>query len=201
MNKAKQLILLIESKLIGSAPTLDMLKDLIKKKWYWSTVEFKPIGPNEWEVHSGKGNQEGLRVILKNRRYRLEMYVNEGVLSKLQGLLFELKNLCRGKCVATSIVVGGVLKAKGFNVDLLDLTVDEMNHTVVLVNKSWVIDFTLGQFRKDPPFPYVVKLDSPKFKEVYHLDLPLDKAIKPLRVEALVDKQAIENLLSKLKGE
>lgn len=42
------------------------------KKLYWSAVEFKPSGPNVWDVHNSKGKVDGFKVIFKGGRYRFE---------------------------------------------------------------------------------------------------------------------------------
>ena len=60
-------------KLQGSASSLEDIEKLLKSKWYWSTVEFNEIGKDTWSVSSGKGLQDGLRVVKKGNRYRLEI--------------------------------------------------------------------------------------------------------------------------------
>lgn len=60
-------------KMVGSHGSLEGLKETIKKNWSWSTVEFKETGTDTWDVYSGKGLVEGLRVVKKGKRYRFEM--------------------------------------------------------------------------------------------------------------------------------
>jgi hypothetical protein len=58
--------------LIGSASNMADLAELIKNHWYWNNVSFINITDNEWSVSSGRGKMEGLRIIFKKGRYRLE---------------------------------------------------------------------------------------------------------------------------------
>lgn len=62
-----------EWKLQGSASSLEDIEKLLKSKWYWSTVEFNEISKDTWSVSSGKGLRDGLRVVKKGNRYRLEI--------------------------------------------------------------------------------------------------------------------------------
>ena len=73
MTKAKELISLLEGKLIGSAPSLERLKDHLSKNYFYSpNIELKQVSDKEWEVHSSKGKIEGFRVIQKKNRFRFE---------------------------------------------------------------------------------------------------------------------------------
>lgn len=62
-----------KTKLIGSAPTLEMLSQLLKDRWYWGIVRFEPQDDSTWTVYSGNGLSEGLIVKKKGKRFRLEM--------------------------------------------------------------------------------------------------------------------------------
>ena len=61
----------MKTKLIGSAPTLESLINLIKVKWYWSTVPMTQVSPNEWTIN------DGLRIKHLKGRFRLEMIIKE----------------------------------------------------------------------------------------------------------------------------
>lgn len=63
-------------KLIGSAGSLEDLEKLIKDRWSWSHAIFKPTEiKNIFTVQSNPNHAgfiEGLRVVKKANRYRLE---------------------------------------------------------------------------------------------------------------------------------
>jgi hypothetical protein len=60
-------------KLIGSAPTLDTLKERTCKYLY-SAVEFvQGTDPDTWMVHNSRGPVDGFLVRKVRGRYRLEM--------------------------------------------------------------------------------------------------------------------------------
>jgi hypothetical protein len=58
-------------KLVGSAPTLGALKELLVKRWFWSDVEVSAVGG----VSVGGKIVEGMRIIKKGPRWRLEMEI------------------------------------------------------------------------------------------------------------------------------
>jgi len=61
-------------RLQGSASTLQALADLIRKRWYWETVRIESTDdPAVFTVSHHKGIAEGLRVVFKRGRYRLEV--------------------------------------------------------------------------------------------------------------------------------
>lgn len=61
-------------KLIGSASDLYSLLENLKKNWYWSEAHaIETDVPEIFSVASSKGLMEGLRIIKKGRRYRLEI--------------------------------------------------------------------------------------------------------------------------------
>jgi oligoribonuclease (3'-5' exoribonuclease)/8-oxo-dGTP pyrophosphatase MutT (NUDIX family) len=122
-------------------------------------------------------------------------------LPELSDLLVGLKSYanCRGRCTHYAEVIGEIFRRAGYKVNLLDLTVDDQNHTVTLINGNWVIDFTLNQFRKDAPVPYVVQLNSKKFNDNYVMDLDPKVAVKPFKVEPTSLKEA-DDLWKKLKS-
>jgi hypothetical protein len=60
-------------KLIGSSISLDELKILLETKWYWRQVSFQQETEDIWQVYNSKGLVDGLRVIQKKNRFRLEM--------------------------------------------------------------------------------------------------------------------------------
>ncbi len=126
--------------------------------------------------------------------------LHEGVLGKLKKILSPLSNnqMSLGACVRYSEIIGEILKNRGFSVSIFDLTVDGFNHTVLLVGKNWIVDFTLSQFRKDAPFPYITKYNSPSFKKHYEMDLPFDTAKKPHTVQGLITQQEVNNLEKEL---
>ena len=57
--------------LLGSAPTLDGIKAIIAK-FYYSEKELLSVAPNEWQIYGKNGVLNGMRVILKGKRYRFE---------------------------------------------------------------------------------------------------------------------------------
>lgn len=59
----------MNTKLIGSAKTLDALMELIMKRWGWNDVGISEDG----EVQGPNGIIDGLRVVKLRNRYRLEM--------------------------------------------------------------------------------------------------------------------------------
>jgi hypothetical protein len=112
------------------------------------------------------------------------------IISELSKLLRPLKYCSRGKCVHYSEVVNEVFKKFGYAVNKLDLTVDGMNHTVSLIDDEKVVDFTLSQFIKEKPFPYITMLNSKEFKDVYEMDLPIEIAKKPHTTEITSSSEA-----------
>ena len=69
----------MEYRLIGSAASLEALRELVIKRWTWSHCIFKDTElKNVWTVQSSPdfiGFIEGLRVIKLKGRYRLESEV------------------------------------------------------------------------------------------------------------------------------
>ena len=61
----------MKTTLLGSAPTLDGIKSVIAK-FYYSEKELLPVSANEWQIICNNGALNGVRVILKNKRYRFE---------------------------------------------------------------------------------------------------------------------------------
>ena len=61
----------MKTTLIGSAPTLDGIKDVIAK-FYYGEKELLSLVPNEWQIIGKNGAINGVRVILKGKRYRFE---------------------------------------------------------------------------------------------------------------------------------
>ncbi len=59
-------------KLIGSASTLEDLRKMMIAKLYWSEVNFKEMN-DHYIVGNSKGVVQGIRVIKRNKRFRLEM--------------------------------------------------------------------------------------------------------------------------------
>lgn len=59
-------------KLVGSHENIEVLKDMLLKKWYWSSVMFDV---ETGEVFSSHKKIEDLRIIKKKNRYRLERKV------------------------------------------------------------------------------------------------------------------------------
>ena len=57
--------------LLGSSATLDGIKTVIAK-FYYSEKELLPLFANEWQIVGKNGAIDGVRVILKNKRYRFE---------------------------------------------------------------------------------------------------------------------------------
>lgn len=62
-------------KLIGSAASLEALIDLLKQRWGWSQASALESSTDVYNVISGKGPIQGLRIIKRGKRFRLEMEV------------------------------------------------------------------------------------------------------------------------------
>ena len=61
-------------KLLGSAPTLDRLKELLSNYFYTDIkLSVNPANNGQWQVSNSKGIIPGCRVIIKSNRYRFEM--------------------------------------------------------------------------------------------------------------------------------
>lgn len=61
----------MKTTLLGSSSTLDGIKAVIAK-FYYSEKELLPVAANEWSVIGKNGALNGVRVILKSKRYRFE---------------------------------------------------------------------------------------------------------------------------------
>ena len=61
--------------LLGTSPSLDMMKKLIAQYWYGNPADysFTEIAPDKWSVSSKTGVKQGVVVIKKGGRYRFEM--------------------------------------------------------------------------------------------------------------------------------
>lgn len=64
------------TRLIGSASSLDELLQMLKTKWFWSHADAVPLTADKYIVVNGNGPVEGMRIIKKKNRYRLEMEVS-----------------------------------------------------------------------------------------------------------------------------
>ena len=65
----------MKTTLLGSAPTLDVIKSIVAK-FYYSEKELIPVAPNEWQIVGKNGVINDMRVILKKGRYRFESINN-----------------------------------------------------------------------------------------------------------------------------
>ena len=65
----------MKTTLLGSAPTLDGIKNVIAK-FYYSEKELSPLSANEWQIIGKNGVLKGVRVILKKNRYIFESIDN-----------------------------------------------------------------------------------------------------------------------------
>ena len=61
----------MKATLISSSATLDGIKSVIAK-YYYSEKELISVAPNEWQIIGKNGVINGMRVILKGKRYRFE---------------------------------------------------------------------------------------------------------------------------------
>ena len=61
----------MKTTLLGSAPTLDGIKDIIEK-FYYSPKDLLYLSANEWQIIGKNGAINGARVIFKKGRYRFE---------------------------------------------------------------------------------------------------------------------------------
>ena len=62
-------------RLIGSSNTLDGLLTLVQRNWSWSTPSAICIDKDLWSVQVNGKDIQGLRILKKSGRYRLEMEV------------------------------------------------------------------------------------------------------------------------------
>lgn len=61
-------------KLIGSAPSLDDLRELIKKNWYWTDITFVKQTDKLYKVQLKNGTiPDELQIVKSRERYRLEL--------------------------------------------------------------------------------------------------------------------------------
>ena len=65
----------MKTTLVGSSATLDGIKSVIAKFYYFEK-ELISVAPNEWQIIGKNGVLNGMRVILKNGRYRFESINN-----------------------------------------------------------------------------------------------------------------------------
>ena len=61
--------------LLASSPTLDGIKSVIAK-FYYSEKELLSLSANEWQIIGKNGALNGVRVVLKGKRYRFESIDN-----------------------------------------------------------------------------------------------------------------------------
>ena len=57
--------------LISSSSTLEGIKTVIAK-FYYGEKELLSVAPNEWQIIGKNGVLKGVRVVLKDKRYRFE---------------------------------------------------------------------------------------------------------------------------------
>lgn len=88
MGRARFLIQrLTEEKLLGSAPNLDAIQDLIKKFYFGSSITLEPkTDGKEWTVKNSKGEIKGVKVKLDKGRYRFISESSNLVAGKLAGM-------------------------------------------------------------------------------------------------------------------
>lgn len=65
----------MKTTLLGSSATLDGIKTVIAK-FYHSEKELLPVTANEWQITGKNGALNGVRVVLKGKRYRFESIDN-----------------------------------------------------------------------------------------------------------------------------
>ena len=65
----------MKTTLLASSATLDGIKAIITK-FYYSEKELLPVAANEWQIIGKNGVLNGMRVILKGKRYRFESINN-----------------------------------------------------------------------------------------------------------------------------
>lgn len=61
----------MKTTLLGSSSTLDGIKTVIAK-FYYGEKELLSLVTNEWQIIGKNGAIDGVRVILKGKRYRFE---------------------------------------------------------------------------------------------------------------------------------
>ena len=61
----------MKTTLLGSSSTLEGIKAVIAK-FYYSEKDLIPVAANEWKIIGKNGPLNGVRVILKGKRYRFE---------------------------------------------------------------------------------------------------------------------------------
>ena len=65
----------MKTTLLASSPTLDGIKSVIAKFYYFEK-DLIPVAPNEWQIIGKNGVLKGVRVILKKGIYRFESINN-----------------------------------------------------------------------------------------------------------------------------
>jgi len=63
----------MKTKLLGSASSLEQLKDGIQKFFYSSNIVLNGNDKDGYTISNSKGVIEGVKVVLKGKRYRFEM--------------------------------------------------------------------------------------------------------------------------------
>ena len=63
--------MIMKTTLLGSAATFDGIKSVIAK-FYYGEKELISVAPDEWSIIGKNGVLNGMRVILKGKRYRFE---------------------------------------------------------------------------------------------------------------------------------
>ena len=62
------------TKLVGSADTVEQLKELACR-YFCTEIKFVLLSDNSMDVHNSRGKIDGLTVVLKDKRYRLERFL------------------------------------------------------------------------------------------------------------------------------
>jgi hypothetical protein len=62
----------VETKLLGTSPSLPMAIKLIGEYFYSNNISLNQVNDNEWEISNAKGVIKGHRVIKLKGRYRFE---------------------------------------------------------------------------------------------------------------------------------
>lgn len=65
----------MNTKLLGSAPTLETLQKGIEKFYGGTVISLIQLTPKEWKVNNGLRDLEGVRVIWRGSRFRFEMII------------------------------------------------------------------------------------------------------------------------------
>lgn len=130
---------------------------------------------------------------------KIDKIINSNLLKDLKESLKYLSIPCNsmGKCSRITRLIGHIFKRNGYkNVKFVWVDYNGYSHAILKVG-NWAIDFTLSQFDESKPFPFISKINSKEFKEMYVIEkieeLPNlikeeEEDLKKIKISKLVQK-------------